>query len=86
MIIHNLQKKENGTAVIIAKPHLVQQWKDYSDYFDLKAKVYSSGDLEKPLDDIENKLRNAPIVLVDEAHKYRNDDTKDYQLLDRICK
>jgi ERCC4-related helicase len=86
MIIHNLQKKEKGKAIIIAKPHLVPQWNDYKKYLDFDAEVYSSGDLTTPLDDIENKIRYAPIVLVDEAHKFRNDDTKDYQLLDRICK
>ena len=51
--------------------------------FDFNAKVYGSGSIEKALEeetDDEEKL-----IIVDEAHKYRNEKTKDYANLHRLC-
>ena len=65
-IAHNLNMK----AIIIAPPHLVKQWEDYPDEFEFHAKIYSSGKIEQALkeNDEEEKL-----IIIDEAHKYRNE-------------
>ena len=79
-IAHNLNLK----SIIIAPPHLKNQWEDYRFEFEFNAKVYSSGRIEQALfeseDDEEEKL-----IIIDEAHKYRNELTADYANLHRLC-
>lgn len=72
-------------SVIIAPPHLKEQWEDYQQEFRLPgARVFSSGVVE----DIYNKYKNNSeplLIIVDEAHRYRNEDTNDYRRLHQIC-
>lgn len=70
-------------AIIIAPPHLKPQWEDYAHAFDFTAKVYSSGKIEQALK--ENEGKGDLLVIVDEAHKYRNELTEDYASLHRLC-
>jgi len=52
------------------------QWEDYHNEFEFHARIYSSGKIEqafKELDRDEEKL-----IIIDEAHKYRNELTADY--------
>ena len=87
VLAHNLRLK----TIVIAPPHLVEQWNDFRYDFDFNAKVYSSGKIEDALkenftldsdrgDDEEERL-----IIIDEAHKYRNEDTKDYADLHKLC-
>jgi len=82
-VAHNLGLK----TMIIAPPHLVKQWDDeYRDYFDFNAKVFSSGSIEKAVQYLdENSDGEQRLIIVDEAHKYRNEDTGDYAFLHRLC-
>ena len=79
-------------GVVICPPGLIGDknlnagWKMYVEQFKLTDwEVRSLGDLEntrnfvKKLDDIE-------VVIVDEAHRFRNQDTRDYDLLKNICR
>jgi len=77
-IAHNLNKK----AIIIAPPHLVKQWEDYHYEFEFHARIYSSGRIEQAIleNDEEEKL-----IIIDEAHKYRNELTSDYANLHKLC-
>lgn len=78
-IAHNLRKK----TIIIAPPHLTDQWNDYRFSYDFNARVFSSGSIEQALryaKDDEPKL-----IIVDEAHKYRNEQTEDYGNLHQLC-
>ena len=78
-VTHNLNLK----AVIIAPPHLMYQWEDYHNEFEFHARIYSSGKIEqafKELDRDEEKL-----IIIDEAHKYRNELTADYANLHKLC-
>lgn len=78
-IAHNLNMK----TLVIAPPHLRRQWEDYRFDFEFNAKVYSSGKIEDALkenDDEEEKL-----IIIDEAHKYRNELTADYANLHQLC-
>jgi hypothetical protein len=78
-IAYNLRKK----TIIIAPPHLVDQWEDYRYLFDFNAKVFSSGKIKETLkDDFNNEER---LIIIDEAHKYRNEMTRDYGFLHQLC-
>jgi len=79
-IAHNLEYK----TIIIAPPHLEGQWKDYMSEFDFKGFVYSTGKIEEALQRHENDDGKLLIIL-DEAHKHRNEDTDNYKLLHRLC-
>lgn len=82
-VAHNL----NLRTIIIAPPHLVKQWDDeYRDLFDFNAKVFSSGAIEKALDYFnENFNGEERLIIIDEAHKYRNEETQDYVNLHKLC-
>jgi len=71
-------------TIIICPPHLIDQWdSDYRYNFDFNAKVYGSGSIEKALEDETDDEEK--LIIVDEAHKYRNEKTKDYANLHRLC-
>jgi len=70
-------------TIVIAPPHLKPQWDDYRFDFFFNAKVYSSGKIEKALE--ENDTDEPKLVIIDEAHKYRNEDTDDYASLHKLC-
>ncbi|HMP67240.1 MAG TPA: helicase-related protein [Candidatus Paceibacterota bacterium] len=79
-IAHNLGYK----TIIIAPPHLENQWKDYTAEFDFKGHIYSTGKIEEALQrhgDDESRL----LIILDEAHKHRNEDTDNYKVLHRLC-
>jgi superfamily II DNA or RNA helicase len=70
-------------TVVIAPPHLETQWQDYGFEFGFGPKVYTSGKIEKALK--ENSNYQNMLIIVDEAHRYRNEDTYDYQNLHKLC-
>lgn len=70
-------------TIIIAPPHLIQQWIDYSYEFNFRTKIYSSGKIQQALE--ENNDDEQKLIIIDEAHKYRNENTKDYALLHQLC-
>jgi len=75
---------EGETAVVIVPPRLVEQWKEVlSDLGVAKAKVFSSGNLEEILGN--EKYLKRKVVLIDEAHHFRNPDTNKYRDLEKIC-
>jgi len=79
---HNSDMK----TVIITPPHLKDQWEDYQEEFKLKgARVYSLGVMEEVYERYKNN--NEPLlIIVDEAHRFRNEDTDDYRKLFHVCK
>lgn len=74
-------------TLIIAPPHLVKQWEDYTFDFKVRAKVYSRGNMERILEEYRTLRRQDEewLIIVDEAHAYRNEYTKDYAMLHEIC-
>ena len=74
-------------TLIIAPPHLVPQWEDYSFEFKVRAKVYSRGNMERIAEEFHNlkKPDEEWLIIVDEAHNFRNEYRKDYALLHEIC-
>ncbi len=79
-------------GIVICPPGLIgdenktEGWKKYLEQFELYDwEVRSSGDLEKAFEYIKDK-NDFELVIVDEAHRFRNQDTRDYELLKNICR
>ena len=78
-VAHNLNLK----TVIIVPPHLRYQWEDYHNEFEFHARIYSSGKIEQALEEIDKDEEK--LIIIDEAHKYRNALTTDYANLHKLC-
>ena len=73
-------------TVIIAPPHLKSQWEDYKEEFGIRgSKVYSSGKISDVYEKYQES-RDPLLFILDEAHRYRNEDTDDYKLLHQVCR
>lgn len=73
----------NLKTIVIAPPHLIPQWEDYRFDFRFNARVYSSGKIEQAVS--ENSHDEEKLIIIDEAHKYRNELTEDYANLHQLC-
>jgi len=73
-------------TVIICPPHMIPEWEDYKEDFGIRgSKVFSSGTIKEVFARYQGL--NEPILLIlDEAHRYRNEDTTDYQMLHQISR
>tara|TARA_Y100001970_G_C14251967_1_gene872501 strand:+ start:8 stop:3310 length:3303 start_codon:yes stop_codon:yes gene_type:complete len=81
-IAHNYSKKDNYKILIVSPPHLVGQWEDYQQQFMLPgAKVISRGVLENFNINNDDKL----IIIVDEVHGLKNEETIRYRKLHKLC-
>ena len=82
-IAYNLDIKK---TVIIAPPHLVDQWSDYQQDFGLRGvKVCSSGKIEELYKTYANDP-NPILYVIDEAHRYRNELSDTYQWLHQLTR
>ncbi len=70
-------------VIIIAPPHLKNQWEDYSYEFWINSKIYGSGSVNKAIE--EDDGEKPKLIIIDEAHRYRNPDTVDYANLHKLC-
>ncbi len=84
------EMKKRG--IVICPPGIVGDknknsgWKKYTEEFGLHDwEVRSLGDLENTVDFIK-RAKDIEVVIVDEAHRFRNQDTKDYEYLKNICR
>ena len=81
-IAYNLRLK----TVIIAPPHLVDQWEDYKEQFHITgSRVFSSG----KIDDVFERYQYSKeplLLIIDEAHRYRNEETNNYKMLHQVCR
>jgi superfamily II DNA or RNA helicase len=82
-VAHNLGLK----TVVIAPPHLNKLWQEYSEDFNFRAQnsIYSSGKIAEAYYQ-ESKNRYKKLIIIDEAHKYRNEDTDDHKYLTELCR
>ncbi|TSA25645.1 helicase [bacterium] len=85
-----LELRKRG--IVICPPGLVGDknktsgWKKYTEEFRLYDwEVRSLGDLENVAFYIQ-KAKDIEVVIIDEAHRFRNQDTKDYEYLKNICR
>ena len=82
-IAYNLNIRK---TVIIAPPHLVDQWNDYQQDFGLRGvKVCSSGKIEELYKTYANDP-NPILYIIDEAHRYRNELSDAYQWLHQLTR
>ena len=74
-------------AIIISPPHLQQQWEEYKDEFGFTASVFSSGKIELALEHYRQIVRQDEkfLIIVDEAHKYKNEYIQAYSTLHDLC-
>ncbi|MDR2446452.1 MAG: phospholipase D-like domain-containing protein, partial [Treponema sp.] len=75
----------NLVTIIICPPHLKSQWEDFAFDFGLtRYKIISSGKIEDALA-AASASSDEKLIIIDEAHRYRNENTADYGLLHRTC-
>lgn len=73
-------------TIIICPPHLKDSWELYCREFNFNGHVFTSGSIDHAVDVMKrSKSKNEYLVIVDEAHRYRNDTTKDYSDLHQLC-
>lgn len=75
-------------TIIIAPPHLTSQWEDYRTQFGVNARVFSRGNLDNVMDfyKVAKRENEQWLIMIDEAHAYRNEYIRDYAILHEICK
>ena len=83
--------RDNTKILVVYPPAVEQNWKTtFNDFgIDKYTQFVSNGSLSKILDDDNYHYWNAEeydLVLVDEAHKFRNHTTGAFQQLQEICK
>jgi thymidine kinase len=78
-------------GIVICPPHLVgddyekSRWRKYIEDFELHGwKVSSLGKLEEVKEYVKDK--NIEVVIIDEAHRFRNQRTESYFYLSEICR
>lgn len=82
-IAHNL---DINRTVIIVPPHLKQQWEGYVQDFGIRgAIVESCGKIASLHQRLANDDRDT-LYIIDEAHRYRNELTDDYQNLHQLTR
>jgi superfamily II DNA or RNA helicase len=73
-------------TVIVCPPHMIPEWEDYKEDFGIRgSKVFSSGAIKEVFARYQN-LSEPILLILDEAHRYRNEDTTDYQMLHQISR
>jgi superfamily II DNA or RNA helicase/HKD family nuclease len=87
-----IARKLDKRGMIICPPGLIGDdtassgWKKYKEDFELYDwEVRSGGDLDKILAYLDEE-RNIEVVIIDEAHRYRNSSTETYEKLKTICR
>lgn len=87
IIASTIANNLNLRTIVISPPHLVNQWEDYRVDFQFNATVFSRGVMEKVLDHLNSRKRPDEewLIIIDEAHNYRNEFTRDYDILKTIC-
>ncbi len=94
VIACSVAKELKKRGIVICPPGIIGDrnkhsgWKKYLEEFGLSKEgweVWSLGDLEN-IADFVNKHKDIEVVIVDEAHRFRNQDTKDYEVLKNICR
>ena len=77
-----LARELGGRSLIIAPPHLKDYWDEIFKDFGVVANVVSLGKLDSVLESDHSKYKN---LFIDEAHRFRNEDTKSYEKLHLIA-
>lgn len=82
-IAHNLDVQR---TFIITPPHLIPQWKDYVQDFGIRGAIVESSGKIKNLHEHYATSDKPALFIIDEAHRYRNELTDDYQYLHQLTR
>lgn len=87
IIASSIAANLNLPVVIITPPHLKTQWEDYCQDFGIfyRSHIYTNGKIEDALKDFSKISNQQLLVIIDEAHKYRNQKNTDYLRLHQLC-
>lgn len=86
-IAYNLAQKSHMNVVIICPPHLKTQWEEYQAHFRLPGtQIFSSGKIEDAYKWCTQQVNGPVLLILDEAHRYRNELTDDYMLLHSMAR
>lgn len=86
-----LARERGGRGLVICPPALIGDaqstgWEKYlSDFKLYDWKAYSLGKLEEVQEYLELYGDDVNTIIVDEAHRFRNEDTENYERLSQIC-
>lgn len=86
-----LARERNGRGLVICPPALIDEtktsgWNKYLSDFGLNDwETKSIGKLDEVLDYLSRYGDDINTIVVDEAHRFRNEDTESYEYLSRIC-
>lgn len=74
-------------TIIVCPPHLYKQWEGYRDEFGFTASVFSAGKIEDAVLHYDDLVKEGEqfLIIIDEAHRFRNEYTRDYALLHNLC-
>ncbi|MCK5122989.1 MAG: DEAD/DEAH box helicase family protein [Candidatus Pacebacteria bacterium] len=88
-IIASLIAKVNKKiGIVLCPPGLISEWENYMSDFGLSSwKVLSSGNIDFAEKFVKKeKADPIEIVIIDEAHRFRNSDTTNYEKLKNLCR
>lgn len=93
VIASTIAKSLGKRGIVICPPGLIGNeklkdsgWSKYAEDFELyNWSIFSSGNLEQAQKFIKDR-NDIDVVIVDEVHRFRNQDTRDYELLSNICR
>lgn len=82
-VARNMQLK----TIVICPPHLINQWTLYKTEFGCNATVFSVGKINDALEHYRelSEGNGKFLIIVDEAHRFRNEFTQAYTLLHNLC-
>lgn len=81
-VAHNLTSPQ---TIVITPPHLKKQWGRYVEKFQLRnTKIISGGKIEELYRTAKNS--GETLYIIDEAHRYRNENTTAYRMLHQIVR
>ena len=87
VIASTVAKNMKLRTIVICPPHLHNQWEGYRDEFGYTASVFSTGKIESALNHYQEIVKDGEpfLIIIDEAHRFRNEYTQDYALLHNLC-
>lgn len=77
-----LAQQLEGRKLVVCPPVLVDYWDDTFKDFNQVATVVSMGKLDQI---IEKDYTRYDYIFIDEAHRFRNENTQSYEMIHRIC-
>lgn len=91
IIASMIARETRKRGIILCPPGLIGEagkdgWEKYRNEFKLYDwEIESTGKLEKALERIKDD-GDFEVIIIDEAHRFRNQDSQDYELLSHICR